>query len=370
MEGVAIMVKLFDKLFHTDKDRKDGQVKRFSEKQQKEEAFDKRNLGVRPVALDKIIGSVGRYQDFDRRFRLKRNRPSARLEKVVEAFRQGKTMPPIILYQIKNEFYVLDGNHRVSAANQLGYEFIDAQITEFLPSKNTLENIIYREKTDFLSRTELPETIDLTEVGQYRYLLKQIDSHHRFLMQADPNETIAYKRAAQDWYKTVYRPLTAIIKNSRLRYSFPKRTQADLYAYISHHQWERGRKRKYGIGIDQLIPKNMEEFRSKMVDLKEFELPEMKHWISAFVLVAVKVGSEYRVMDKLFAFREVQEVHFVHGDFDLVTKIVMKRELLSSDAEIFGHFVHEKIRQVAEVTKTQTLIPISSREKPPQFLRP
>ncbi|MBT3483624.1 MAG: hypothetical protein HN468_00005, partial [Desulfobacula sp.] len=39
--------------------------------------------------------------------------------------------------------------------------------------------------------------------------------------------------------------------------------------------------------------------------------------------------------------------------------------LLSSDAEIIGQFVHKKVRQVQDVTKTQTLIPISSMEKPP-----
>ena len=46
-----------------------------------------------------------------------------------------------------------------------------------------------------------------------------------------------------------------------------------------------------------------------------------------------------------------------------MTKIVMKRELLSSDAEIIGKMVHEKVRQIQGVVKTQTLIPISSKQK-------
>jgi len=358
------MINYFKQLIRRGDDAEDGSIKSFTDDQQKEKAYDERHLGIKAVPLEKIVGSVGRYQDFNRRFRLKKDRPSARLERVKEAFKKKITLPPISLYQIKDEFYVLDGNHRVSVANELGYEFIDAQITEFLPSKNTLENIIYREKSAFLAETKVPDTIELTEVGQYDRLLKQIDEHHVFLMKTS-DDKVDYLVAAMDWYTTIYKPLVTIIRNSRLDRHFSKRTRSDLYAYISNHQWVKGREREYGIGVDQLIPKNMEEFRSKMEKLKDFELPEMKHWISAFILIEVTVGKEHEVMKRLHDMEEIQEVHFVHGVFDLIAKIMMKRELLSSDAEIIGQFLHEKVRKVKDVTKTQTLIPISSKEKKP-----
>jgi len=358
------MIKYLKRLFHRKDEIDDQDIKNFADNQHKEKAYDERHLGVLAVPLDKIVGSVGRYKDFNQEFRLKKDRPSARLERVKEAFKKKIMLPPITLYQIKNEYYVLDGNHRVSAAKKLGYEFIDALITEFLPSENTLENIIYREKAGFLAKTRLPDTIELTEVGQYGRLLKQIDEHHGFLIKTE-NDQIDYLTAAKDWYKTIYTPLAAIIKNSRLDSYFPRRTKSDLYAYITNHQWEKGKEREYGIGIDQLIPKHMEEFRLKMEQLKDFELPEMKHWISAFILIEVKVGKENEVMKRLHNLEEIQEVHFVHGVFDLIAKIMMKRDLLSSDAEIIGQFVHKKVRQVQDVTKTQTLIPISSMEKKP-----
>jgi len=358
------MINYFKKLLDRGRAFDDTSIKSFTDDQQKESAYDERHLGIQAVSLDKIVGSVGRYKDFNRRFRLKKDRPSARFERVQEAFKKKVTLPPITLYQIKDEYYVLDGNHRVSAANNLGYEFIDAQITEFLPSKNTLENVIYREKVAFITATEVPDTIDLTEVGQYSRLLKQIDEHHVFLMNATDGK-VDYLVAAMDWYKTIYTPLITIIKNSRLDRHFAKRTRADLYAYISNHQWVRGKEREYGIGVDQLIPKNMEEFRSKMESLKDVDLPEMKHWISAFVLLEVTIGKEYDVMNRLHAMDEIQEVHYVHGGFDLIVKVMMNRELLSSDAEIIGQFVHQKVRKVKDVTKTQTLIPISSKEKKP-----
>jgi DNA-binding Lrp family transcriptional regulator len=358
------MKNYLKELFHREDSDDDSSIKNFADNQNLEEAFDERTLGVQPVPLSKIVGSVGRYKDFNNQFRLKKDRPSARLKSVTEAFEKNITLPPIILYQIKKDYYVLDGNHRVAAAKKLGYEFIDAQITEFLPSKNTLENIVYREKTSFLSKTELPDTIELTEVGQYKRLLKQIDEHHGFLMKSS-DDKMDYLAAAQDWYRTIYRPLSTIIKNSRLASHFPDRTKSDLYAYISIHQWEKGKGREYGIGIDQLIPKNMEDFRLKMKELKDFELPEMKHWISAFILIEVRAGKENEVMKRLHDLEEIQEVHYVHGVFDLIVKMNMKRDLLSSDAEIIGLFVHKKVRQIRDVIKTQTLVPISSKEKKP-----
>ncbi len=356
------MKKLLRKIFRPGEKPREGEIKRFSEKQRQEEAFDERDLGVRPAELNRIVGSVGRYRDFDARFRLKRNLPSDRLEKIKAAMKQGKTLPPVKLYQIKNEFYVLDGNHRVAAANELDREFIDAHIIEFLPSRNTLENILYREKVDFLGKTRLSDAIVLTEIGQYDYLMKQITEHQRFLTTGDA-APIPLEKAALDWWESIYRPLFTIIENSPLPKSFPDRTVADLYAYISYHQWEKGRKRTYGIGVDQLIPKEMEEFRKKMSNMKELDPPEMTHWISAFILISVKVGREYRVMDKLFTLPEVAEVHCMHGAFDLLAKIVLKRELLSSDAEIIGQFVHKNVRRIPDVAKTQTMIPISSKQR-------
>ncbi len=357
------MINYFKKILGKSRRADDAGVKNFADDQSREEAYEKRSHGIKSVPLEKIVGSVGRYRDFNQQFRFKKNRPSARYQSVLEAFKSRAALPPVELYQIKDEYYVLDGNHRVAAAKKLGYEFIDAQITEFLPSKKTLENIIYREKSAFLEQTRLPDAIELTEVGKYKDILYQIDRHCRFLSGDSESKPISYQDAALDWYKKIYGPLVRIIKNSRLDRYFPTRTVSDLYVYISTHQWEMGKKRKYGIGIDRLIPRDMEEFRLKMEQFREFELPEMKHWISAFVLIEVTVGKENEVMKQLHAFEEIREVHFVHGVYDLIAKISLKRDLLSSDAEIIGAFMHDKVRQIKHVTKTQTLIPVSSMEK-------
>lgn len=343
-------------------------VKSFRDQQQKEAAFDHRDRGIRSVPLDRIVGSVGRYKDFDGRFRFKANLPSDRLEGIKKAMRQGRTLGPVKLFEIKDEFYVLDGNHRIAAAKELGHDEILAHIEEFIPSKNTLQNILYRERAEFGDRTRLPAEINLTEVSQYGYLLEQISEHQQFLQAGGEND-VAFEMAAQDWFRTIYRPLCMIIKRSRLVDSFPGRTIDDLFSYITFHQWKESRKRQYGIGIDKLVPKNMEEFRDKMKDLKGAEYPEMKQGINVFILMNVQASKEIKLMDKLFEREEVKEVHSVHGDVDLVVKVVLTRDLLSSDAEIISQFVHEKVRQLPGVVSTKTLIPGVSKIKMPDVCR-
>jgi uncharacterized ParB-like nuclease family protein len=342
------------------------EAKSFKEYQQKEEAFASRNLGLQQVPLEKIVGSVGRYQDFDGKFRPKEHlMDDDRLNALRDVMRQGKNLPPVKLFQIKNDYYVLDGNHRVAVAKELGRKEINANIVEFIPSRNTLENIIYREKAEFMERTGLPESIVLTEPGQYAFLGKQIARHCRFLKRMHKRD-VSYREAAGDWFKTIYNPLVAIINKGRLLSSFSGRTEADLYAYLSLHQWEKGWAQRYGSGIDQLISRNMEEFRRKIAESRDFEYPEMEREIVAFILMNVVARKERKIIEKLAEMEAVREIHAVHGTVDVLVKIILKRNLVSSDAEVIGNFVQDHMRQLPGVLSTQTLIPSQSTMKEKQ----
>ncbi len=334
----------------------------FDQRQEIEAAYDYRKRGVRCVLLDQIIGSVGRYHDFDSRFKLKPHVPSERFEQVKKAMLEGNPMPPVKLYQIKDDYYVLDGNHRIAAARALGRIDIRAEIVELIPSKNSLENILYLERLDFEDKTGISPKIELTEIGQYESLINQIDSHRNYLTNHG-FEGLSFKQAAQDWYATIYYPMITLIEKAKLLENFPDRTPADLFSYIARHQWELGRTRQYGFGIDELIPHDMEEFRNKMANMTTGDYPDMQRWITTFVLMNVKAKHERKIMEKLFAIEEVKEVHSVHGAFDLIAKIVLTRDLLCSDAEVIGDFVQSKIRMINGVTATQTLIPGLSKIK-------
>jgi hypothetical protein len=334
----------------------------FNTRQEEEEAYEAIERGTLMVPLEKIVGSVGRYHDFDNQFGSQSHTVDERLKAIIAAMKEGKNLPPISLYQIKDDYFILDGHHRFRAARELDRSHIRSRIVELLPSKDTLENKLYIERINFRDKAGLTDSIELTELGQTEHLEWQVDQHRRHLSR-EKGEEISFKEAAVDWYRTIYRPLATIVANSGLVKSFPGRTVDDLYLYISVHQWEQGQKRKYGIGVDKLIPKDMEAFRKKMAEHTEQEYPEMKREITVFILLNVDGKHEQQIFDKLLALKEVTEVHTIHGSIDMLAKVTLMRDILSSDAELLSQFILSTIRQWKGVLSTQTLIPGMSRVK-------
>lgn len=86
--------------------------------------------GVRPVEVEKIKGSVGRYRDFDESFLPLKRSMRARWRRIDRAYHRGEELPAISLYKIGEAYFVRDGNHRVSVARYHGVEEIDAEVVE------------------------------------------------------------------------------------------------------------------------------------------------------------------------------------------------------------------------------------------------
>jgi hypothetical protein len=87
-------------------------------------------LGTRAVEVEKIVGSVGRWSDFDPSFLPARASVGERWKRIDRAFHRGEDLPPVELYKIGQAYFVVDGNHRVSVARYHGAQWIDARVTE------------------------------------------------------------------------------------------------------------------------------------------------------------------------------------------------------------------------------------------------
>lgn len=356
-------MKFFKYLFGLQpREQDDDHVSSFNEQQAQEEDVQFIDHGVQTVALDRITGSVGKYHDFDSRFRPKRHVSGKRFSEIKRIMREGGSLPPVSLYQIRNDYYVLDGNHRVAAAKELGRTDIRAKVVELLSGRKTMENLIYIEKKAFFEKTGLQGKIDLTEVGKYKFLEKQIKKHQLYLA-AQSGEDCDLQKASKDWFNTIFVPMTSIISSGGLMKYFPGRTIGDLYSYISYHHWTRKTGRRYGIGIDQVIPKSMEGFRKSMLEKTTPDYPEMKRNITAFVFINIGASTEIEIIDTLYALDEIQEVHSVHGSIDILVKMVLKRDFLASDAETIAEFVDQNIRRIEGINRTQTIIPGISKVK-------
>lgn len=86
-----------------------------------------RNLGLQQVPIERIVGS-GRYRDFSLTFRPLRQESNGRWQSIASARRQGVKLPPPLLYQVGDAYFVEDGNHRISVARSEGQEYIEANV--------------------------------------------------------------------------------------------------------------------------------------------------------------------------------------------------------------------------------------------------
>jgi hypothetical protein len=89
--------------------------------------------GTRVVEVEEIIGSVGRWRDFDRSFLPARASVGQRWKRIDRAFQRGEDMPPVELYEIGEAYFVVDGHHRVSVARYHDVPTVEAAVAEFRP---------------------------------------------------------------------------------------------------------------------------------------------------------------------------------------------------------------------------------------------
>lgn len=204
-------------------------------------------IGLREVPIEKIIGSVGRYQDFDRAFLPRHSRTASRWISIDAAHLQEIDLPPVELYKIGEAYFVKDGNHRVSVARERGQKFIDAYVIEIdtpvpIDEHTDIDELItLHEKGEFYAKTQLDQLrpgakIDLTLPGQYAKLLEHIDVH-RYFMGLERGQEVPYEEAVTSWYDEVYLPLARVIGEADLLKEFPGRTVGDLYLWIIEHLW-------------------------------------------------------------------------------------------------------------------------------------
>jgi hypothetical protein len=107
-------------------------------------------LGRQQVPLERIVGSFGRYTDFDLDFKLRQRMNRERWDRVAAARRAGLKLPAIDLIKVGDIYLVQDGNHRISVARSRGEDRIAALVTEIendsLPRDENCQRLGFRLK--------------------------------------------------------------------------------------------------------------------------------------------------------------------------------------------------------------------------------
>jgi hypothetical protein len=200
---------------------------------------------LQEIPLDKIVGSVGRYRDFNRAF-LPRTQIDPERWTRIERMQRRTGLPPIRVYKVGDVYFVIDGNHRVSVARARGLDTIWAHVTEIpirvpLETTTTPDDLLLKAGyTVFLEKTSLDKScpeqqIELTRPGGYQSLLQHIEVH-QFYMGLRSQHYPTLPEAALDWYQRVYLPVVERIRNSGILRHFPNRTEADLYLWIAENR--------------------------------------------------------------------------------------------------------------------------------------
>jgi hypothetical protein len=90
-----------------------------------------RRAGMQAISIDSIVGTAetAKARSFDQSFRPPHT-SRHRWERLWIAARRGEPLPPVSVFQLGDEHFLLDGHHRVSVARDLGMQAIDAEVTK------------------------------------------------------------------------------------------------------------------------------------------------------------------------------------------------------------------------------------------------
>lgn len=213
-----------------------------------------RNLGLRSVEIDSILGTVDRAQGFDRQFRPTSARVRARWERIANAVRRGEPIPPISLYRIGEVHFVRDGHHRVSVARALGRTTIDAYVVEVFTRVGadrslTLADLpLKSHERLFHERVPLPAAararIVLSDPWAYGALAEGVEAW-AFRLAQDRAEFFDRPTAARLWFEQEYEPVVEMLREAGMlpaggagsETDAYMRVAAERYRLLRSHEW-------------------------------------------------------------------------------------------------------------------------------------
>lgn len=212
---------------------------------------EQRYRGLEEILIDHIRGSVGRHDDFSAAFLPRKDHLRDRWQSVDRLMLEGK-LPPIKVYKVDDAYFVVDGNHRVSAARQQGMERIKAHVTEFLSpfpdglEESVDEQFIAIEQRSFAEKvgpsgSAVTGDIRFTCAGCYRDLANQIE-RYRQGMSKKAGEPVSFPDAFLAWHEEIYTPAVAAMRQEKMLELFPHRTEADLFiwSWLNRQELEEG----------------------------------------------------------------------------------------------------------------------------------
>jgi hypothetical protein len=183
-----------------------------------------RDIGVRTIPLDAIVGTLDRRQgEFDRAFRPTSTGVRDRWKRIAAARARGEYLPPIEVYKVGDLYFVEDGHHRVSVARALGDGVIDARVREVRTTVGAPPDLrpgvlpLKRHEREFFERVPLPpdlrRQIRLTDEWRYAQLAALIEARGYRESHAQ-GRLVPREELAVTWFHEQYEPVVQVLRET------------------------------------------------------------------------------------------------------------------------------------------------------------
>lgn len=207
--------------------------------------------GVHEIPVDRIVGSAApdfKSGDFDPGFLPINRRMRDRWTRIYQAMVEGDELPPIDVYKVDDNYYVIDGHHRVSVARNIGRPMLNARVINVktrapLPPGVDAEALLKAaEYAAFLQATQLHRTrprarLECSRLGRYDEIMSHIGGH-RYFLSLEQHRDVSLQEAAASWYDHVYHPIAEAIRRHTVLEEVEGLTEADLYVEITRRWLE------------------------------------------------------------------------------------------------------------------------------------
>jgi hypothetical protein len=200
-----------------------------------------RYLGVQPIPVADIVGSVDRMVDFDRAFHPRRRPLRDRVRRLRSVYPDGQ-IPAIAVYEVGGLYFVNDGHHRVALAHELAMEYVDAEITRIEVSHrlgpdvdvrqliHTEQHRFFKEQTGILRRH--PEAkIEFSRPTGYSQLLDIIQSY-AYEVSVRRGSLVSAEETTAEWYENEYLPALDAVRQAELPEAYAHKTPGDIYLWV------------------------------------------------------------------------------------------------------------------------------------------
>ena len=218
-----------------------GSLLEFEEVRRRLQLGTRVDIGVQEIAIDQIIGSMGRAHEFDGCFRPR----TQRLRKVlaqIKAARPDAADTAISVYQVDHAYFVVDGHKRLSLAVAEGREQIDADVGRFasrfhLAGGTTMQEIQNTAREDRFRRVT---GLDVA-VPDARFPLGDVDGYidleesmkaHAYDLSRQEGRLVPPPEAARHWYDHIYRAAVGIAQSSGIARLLDSSTEPELFLMV------------------------------------------------------------------------------------------------------------------------------------------